>query len=168
MIQFGLGGALLTLLFVGFYLISVGLTRLSEGRQARTWFTCGLGLLALLFLTSIVGTFTFLGENMGGFHSEFGGRRGIKMAAAALMVGGGRHGGADMEELAARNPQADVMPAEIAEEEMRILSRSRPRRPASCKRPAKNGARSKKKLWRCSKTCALCNDWSNDWNRQIM
>ena len=62
MIQFGLGGALLTLLFVGFYLVSVGLRRLSDGRRARPWIFTGFALLGLLFLVSVIGTFTLMGE----------------------------------------------------------------------------------------------------------
>ena len=46
--QFGLGGALLTLLFIGFFLVSVGLRKLSEGGRARPWFFSGAVLLALL------------------------------------------------------------------------------------------------------------------------
>ena len=60
--QFGLGGGMLAILFIGFFLISVGLRRLSEGRAARPWLGAGLGLLSLLFLGSIVGTFTLMGE----------------------------------------------------------------------------------------------------------
>ena len=44
LVQFGLGGALLTLLFIGFYLISVGLRRLSEGGNPRRWLISGLSL----------------------------------------------------------------------------------------------------------------------------
>lgn len=63
-IQFGLGGALLTLLFLGFFLVSVGLHRFSEGDgRPGAWLTAGLGLLGFLFLASIVGTITFMGEN---------------------------------------------------------------------------------------------------------
>src|SRR5262249_12993532 len=65
LIQFGLGGALLTLLFLGFYLISVGLRRLSEGGgNARSWLSAGLGLLGILFFISVVGTFALMGENL--------------------------------------------------------------------------------------------------------
>jgi hypothetical protein len=65
LIQFGLGGALLTLLFLGFYFISIGLRRLSDGGgNARTWLSAGLGLLGILFLISVVGTFAFMGENL--------------------------------------------------------------------------------------------------------
>ena len=65
LIQFGLGGALLTLLFLGFYLISVGLRHLSEdGGNARSWLSAGLGLLGILFLISVVGTFALMGEDL--------------------------------------------------------------------------------------------------------
>ena len=43
-------------------MISVGLHRLSEGGTARPWLFAGLLLLALLFLASIIGTFTLMGE----------------------------------------------------------------------------------------------------------
>lgn len=62
LIQFGLGGVLLTLLFLGFFLISAGLRRLSEGGTARPWFVIGAALLGLLFLASVIGTFTFMGD----------------------------------------------------------------------------------------------------------
>ncbi len=65
LVQFGLGGALLTLLFIGFYLISVGLRRLTEGGNPRAWLVSGLGLLGLLFLISVVGTFALMGDPMG-------------------------------------------------------------------------------------------------------
>ena len=56
---------MLTLLFLGFYLISVGLRRLSEGGgNARSWLSAGLGLLGILFLISVVSTFAFMGENL--------------------------------------------------------------------------------------------------------
>ncbi len=64
LVQFGLGGALLTLLFLGFFFVNVGLRRLSEGAgRPRTWFTAGLGLLGFLFIASVVGTIAFMGEN---------------------------------------------------------------------------------------------------------
>lgn len=62
LVQFGLGGALLTLLFIGFYLISVGLRRLSEGGNPRGWLISGLSLLGFLFLISLIGTFALMGE----------------------------------------------------------------------------------------------------------
>ena len=62
LVQFGLGGALLTLLFLGFYLISVGLRRLSEGGNPRGWLLSGLVLLGLLFLVSVIGTFALMGD----------------------------------------------------------------------------------------------------------
>ncbi len=65
LVQFGLGGALLTLLFIGFYLISVGLRRLSEGGNPRGWLVSGLTLLGLLFLVSVIGTFALMGEPIG-------------------------------------------------------------------------------------------------------
>ena len=65
LVQFGLGGALLTLLFIGFYLISVGLRRLSEGGNPRRWLLSGLSLLGLLFLISLIGTFALMGEPIG-------------------------------------------------------------------------------------------------------
>ncbi|HZZ82852.1 MAG TPA: alpha-2-macroglobulin family protein [Gemmataceae bacterium] len=64
-VQFGLGGALLTLLFLGFYLVSVGLRRLSEGGEPRVWLASGAGLLGLLFIVSIIGTFALMGEPIG-------------------------------------------------------------------------------------------------------
>ena len=60
--RFGLGVALLTLLFIGFFSISVGLRRLAEGGTARPWLFTGLSLLILLFFASIIGTFTLMGE----------------------------------------------------------------------------------------------------------
>lgn len=65
LVQFGLGGALLTLLFVGFFLVSVGLRRLSEGGNPRRWLIAGLSLLALLFLISVIGTFGLMGQPIG-------------------------------------------------------------------------------------------------------
>lgn len=62
--QFGLGGGLLTLMFVGFYLISVGLRRLSDGDSSLIFFVLGFGLFALLFVASIIGTFVLMGERM--------------------------------------------------------------------------------------------------------
>ncbi len=75
--QFGLGGALLTLLFVGFFLISIGLRRLSEGGNARPWIIFGLSLFGLLFLVSIVGTFTLMGDSF--FEELHNDLRGMKM-----------------------------------------------------------------------------------------
>lgn len=65
LIQFAMGGALLTLLFVGFFLVSMGIRRLTDGNgNPRAWFTAGLALLGLLFGVSVIGTFAFMGENV--------------------------------------------------------------------------------------------------------
>ena len=64
-VQFAMGGALLTLLFIGFFLISVGLRRLAEGDPARSWLVIGIALLGILFFASVVGTFVFIiGEHL--------------------------------------------------------------------------------------------------------
>jgi alpha-2-macroglobulin-like protein len=76
LVQFVLGGALLTLLFIGFYLISVGLRRLSEGGNPRGWLISGLSLLGLLFIISVIGTFALMGEPMGD-DFRFGRKRGV-------------------------------------------------------------------------------------------
>ena len=88
LVQFGLGGALLTLLFLGFYLISVGLRQLSEGGNPRNWLISGLTLLGLLFFISVVGTFALMGEPMDDF--GFQRERAFKFGAApnAPMAGG--------------------------------------------------------------------------------
>ena len=78
--QFGLGGILLTLLFIAFFLVSVGLRRLAEGGHARTFLFLGLALLSLLFLASIIGTFTLMGEPL--FDDmRFQDRRGVMFSA---------------------------------------------------------------------------------------
>ena len=64
LLQFGLGGALLMLLFLGFFLISVGLRRLADGGPARTWLFMGTSLLGVLFVASIFGTFLLMGERL--------------------------------------------------------------------------------------------------------
>lgn len=65
LIQFALGGVMLTLLFVSFFLISLGLRRLSDGEgEARRPMVYGLTLLGLLFFASVIGTFAFMGERM--------------------------------------------------------------------------------------------------------
>ncbi|MBI2807823.1 MAG: hypothetical protein HYX68_22810 [Planctomycetes bacterium] len=62
--QFGLGGAILTVLFLGFALVSMGLRRLSEGEgHPRRWLLAGGGLLVFLFLGSLVGTIAFMGHD---------------------------------------------------------------------------------------------------------
>ena len=82
--QFGLGGALLTLLFIGFFLISVGLRRLAEGGNPRIWLFLGLALLSGLFLASVVGTFALMGVP---FVDEFDiVPRGMKPAAPRMMA----------------------------------------------------------------------------------
>ncbi|MSQ93029.1 MAG: hypothetical protein EXR98_00565 [Gemmataceae bacterium] len=64
-IQFGLGGGMLTLLFIGFFLVSIGLRRLSDGEgKPRAWLFSGLSLLGFLFLASIIGTIAFMGDNL--------------------------------------------------------------------------------------------------------
>ncbi len=65
LMQFMLGGVMLTLLFVGFFLISLGLRRMSDGEgEGRRPIVAGFVLLALLFFSSIIGTFAFMGERM--------------------------------------------------------------------------------------------------------
>lgn len=65
LVQFALGGVMLTLLFVGFFLISLGLRRMSDGEgESRRPLVFGFGLIGLLFFASIIGTFAFMGERM--------------------------------------------------------------------------------------------------------
>jgi hypothetical protein len=88
--QFVLGGLLLTLFFIGFYLLSVGLRRLSDGESPALWFVLGFGLFAFLFFASIIGTFALMGENLMDVDDfRFGGRPMAKVAAPApVMVQG--------------------------------------------------------------------------------
>lgn len=62
MVQYALGGIVLTLLFVGFFLVSIGLRRLAEGGTPRPWFVLGFALLGLLFFLSVLGTFMLMSE----------------------------------------------------------------------------------------------------------
>lgn len=91
-VQFSLGGILLIAIFVGFYLISIGLRRLSDGESPRVWFGIGFGLFALLFLTSIIGTYSLMGHRIFNEDPRFMGRGGMKMIAPAAVAGmeGGR------------------------------------------------------------------------------
>lgn len=65
LIQFGLGGGLVTLLFVSFYLASIGLRNASEGAgNARPWLIAGGGLFGVLVVGGVIGTFAFMGQNL--------------------------------------------------------------------------------------------------------
>jgi hypothetical protein len=65
LVQFGLGGGLLALLFLGFYFVSVGLRHLGEGTgNPRAWLTAGVVWLGMLFLVSVIGAFALMGENL--------------------------------------------------------------------------------------------------------
>jgi hypothetical protein len=79
--QFALGGVLLTLFFVAFYLMSVGLRRMSDGENPVAWFASGLGLFAFLFMASVIGTFALMGENVFDMNNMGFGRMGANMIA---------------------------------------------------------------------------------------
>ena len=79
-VQFGIGAGLLILLLAAFYFISVGLRRLADGDDsARRWFAAGIGLIGLLFLVGILGTFACNGhvffDDIGRGGRNFGGKK---------------------------------------------------------------------------------------------
>ncbi len=63
-IQIGRAAALLSAIFVGLYLCSVGVRQLSADESPRVWFALSFGLLALLFFGSIIGGLALKGERI--------------------------------------------------------------------------------------------------------
>jgi anti-sigma factor RsiW len=75
---FGLAGFMFILF--AFFLVSAGLHRLAEGKHGYVFLGCGIALLGMLFMVSVLGTFALMGVPQERFAFFNNNRMGFKMA----------------------------------------------------------------------------------------